>query len=261
MNKNWWRVIAGLLVIMVGIILLLAQFELITFAGSLWGSLALLAMSVVFLSLWFSNTAEWWPLIPGSIMFGWGVATLLGAFGVLGWLVVLIGFIGSALPFFYIFFRQGAKEGWWALIPAGIISAWGLGVVLTELGLPDPLLLLVGFVGSAVPFLFIFSMDRQSNWWALIPGGVMGFMGLVLTLGELAGEEWIATLVLLGIALVFALIFVTGRRNWWALIPAAVLAVVAMGVSPVATSLWVAWPALLILFGAFLIVRTLLRRA
>jgi len=260
MGKHWWRVMAGLLVIMVGVLLLLAQLEWIVLGGAVWGSLALLAGAAIFGSLWLSNPAEWWPLIPGCIMLGWGVGLLFDALGLPGWLVSLIGFAGSALPFFYIFFKQGVKEGWWALIPAGILSAWGLGSLLAGLGLPEALVNWVGFWGSAIPFLAIFALDRRKNWWALIPGGVMAFMGVVLAMGQWLGEEWIPTLILFGIALVFLVIFVVDRRNWWALIPAGVLAVVGIGVGPLGAAIWMLWPVALILLGVFLIVRTLLEQ-
>ena len=260
MKKDWWRIIAGVLIIVVGVVLLLSQMEVIVLRGEIWGALALLAGGIVFGALWLSNTKEWWPLIPGSIMTCWGLATLLEMLGLPAWLVTLIGFVGSSLPFFYIFLKVGAQEGWWALIPGGIIGAWGLGSVLGGLGLPEALVPLIGFVGSALPFLFIFSMDRKKNWWALIPGGIMAFMGLVTTLGTVVGEEWTATLILWGIALIFVAIFVLDRRNGWALIPAGVMAVVGLALSPVAPSLWVIGPVALILVGVFVVLRTLLWR-
>ncbi len=260
MEKHWWRVIAGLLVIIVGVLLLLAQLEWIVLRGAVWGTLALFGGAAIFGSLWLSNPAGWWPLIPGCILLGWGTGLLFDLLGLPGWLVQLVGFTGSALPFFYIFFKQGAKEGWWALIPAGILGAWGVGSLLAGLGLSETLVTLVGFWGSAVPFLLIFALDRRKNWWALIPGGVMAFMGVVLTLGQWLGEEWIPTLILFGIALVFLAIFNVDRRHWWALIPAGVLAIVGIGVGPLGATIWMLWPVVLIAFGVFLIVRTLLWR-
>jgi hypothetical protein len=260
MRNNWWRVIAGALITIVGAVLLLSQLEVIVLRGALWGALALLAGGVVFCALWLSNTQEWWPLIPGLIMGGWGLAALLDIVGLPPWFSTLIGFLGSSLPFFYIFLKVGAQEGWWALIPGGILGAWGLATVLGGLGLPKALVTLIGFVGSAIPFVFIFSLNRQKNWWALIPGGIMAFMGLVTAMGAVVGEAWTDTLILWGIALVFLVVFVVSRRNSWALIPAGVLAVVGLGVSPVATSLWVIGPVALILLGVLVVVRTLLWR-
>jgi hypothetical protein len=260
MKKGLWRVIAGALITIVGVVLLLSQLQVIVLREAMWGPLALLAGGVAFCALWLSNTQEWWPLIPGSIMACWGLATLLGLVGLPAWLVTLIGFLGCSLPFFYIFLKVGAQKGWWALIPGGILGAWGLASVLGALAVPEALVTLVGFVGSALPFLFIFSLDRKENWWALIPGGIMALMGLVTTVGAVVGEEWTATLVLWGIALVFLAVFVLDRRNGWALIPAGVLAVVGLGVGPVISSLSVIGPVALILLGVLVVARTVLWR-
>lgn len=206
MRRDLWRIVAGALILIVGVVLLLSEMKVFVLNGEVGGVLALLAGAVIFGSLWLSNPKEWWPLIPGGIMAGWGVAGLLGLVG----------------------------------LPGGLVS-------------------LLGFVGSAVPFLYIFSLDRKQNWWALIPGGIMAFMGVVTLLGSVIGEEWTGTLVLWVIALVFAGVFLANRRNGWALIPAGVLAVVGLVASPVAPSLSVIGPVALILLGVVVVVRSLLR--
>jgi len=86
-------------------------------------------------------------------------------------------------------------------------------------------------------------------------------MGVVLSLGELVGGQWVAMFILLSFALAFLVVFIANRRNWWALIPAGVLAVVGMGVSPLAVSLHLIWAASLIGLGVFIILRAVLRRA
>lgn len=206
MRSDWWRVMAGLLIIVAGVLLLLVQFGWITLEGPFWGTLFLLGGAVFFFALWLGDRAEWWPLIPGGVMLAWGLSTLLGNLGLADWLVALIGMVGSALPFLYIFAR-----------------------------------------------------NRKTNWWALIPGGVLLLVGVATALGELVGGDWVATFVLLGIALAFALAFLMDRRNWWALVPAGVLTMVAIGVSPLAVELLFA--VALILFGVFLILRMVLGRS
>jgi len=207
MEKHWWRVIAGLLLIILGVVLTLAQFGLITISGAIVGMLALFTGAFIFLALWLSNTKEWWPLIPGGIMLAWGASALLGTLGLADWLVILVGFVGSALPFVYIFAR-----------------------------------------------------NRRANWWALIPGGVLAFMGVATALGEIVGGEWVALFVLLGIALAFLVVFLVDRRNWWALIPAGVMTLVAISTSPLGGYAQLVWALLLIFAGSILVVYALLRR-
>jgi len=89
----------------------------------------------------------------------------------------------------------------------------------------------------------------------------MGLMGVVTTLGSIVGEEWTATFILLGISLTFLGVFVWNRRQWWALIPAGVLALVGVGVAPVAGALTILWAVGLMAVGGFLLVRALLPRS
>jgi hypothetical protein len=207
MQRHWWRVIAGLLLIVVGILLTLAQFELIAFDESWLGMVALFVGAAIFLALWLSNTREWWPLIPGLIMLAWATSSLLEIVGLADWLVSLVGLVGSALPFLYVFAR-----------------------------------------------------NRQANWWALIPGGILGLIGVTTVLGELLGEGWTDFLVLMGIALAFLAVFLVNRRGRWALIPAGILALLAFSVGPWGAYAQVVWAAGLILAGAVMILYALLRR-
>jgi hypothetical protein len=207
MKSFWWRIVAGLLLMAAGVLLLLVQFERITLEGPIWGALFLLGGAAFFLILWLSDRADWWPVIPGGVMFAWGVSTLLVELGLAGWLVALVGMAGSALPFLYIFAR-----------------------------------------------------NRKSNWWALIPGGIMLLVGLATALGELFGGDWVAPFVLWGIAVAFALAFAVDRRNWWALVPAGVMAVIGFSVSPVVASVSLLFGLALIVFGVIVILRILARQ-
>jgi hypothetical protein len=205
MKGYLWRIVAGLLLIVGGALLLLSQLGLIALRGSAVGSLILIGGAAFFLTLWLSDTSQWWPTIPGGVMLAWGVSALLTAVGFPDWFTPLIGFAGSALPFVYIFFT-----------------------------------------------------DRAENWWALIPGGILALMGVAVTLGELVGGDWVATFVLWGIALAFVLVFAADRRNWWALIPAGVMTIIGLSVSPLAPSMQLLLPGALIVIGAALVLRVLL---
>jgi len=207
MKGNLWRILAGLLIILVGILLLVQQLGKIDLSGDFWGIAFMLGGGVIFLTLWLSERAQWWSLIPGGILASWGVAALLG-----------------------------------------------------KLGLSATLVSLVGMFGSAAGFLAIYWMDRKENWWALIPAGVFVLVGIASVIGTAVGEDWTGSLVLWGIAAVFAVLYLRDRSQFWPLIPAGVLAVVGFGVSPLATSAWFLFPALLIVAGVLLVVRTLFRR-
>ena len=208
MKGNLWRVMAGFLIILVGILLLVHQLGWVDLSGDFWGIAFMLVGGVIFLTFFFSDRAQWWPLIPGGIMASWGVASLLGKLG----------------------------------LPASVVSV-------------------VGMFGSAAAFAAIYWLDRKENWWALIPGGVFVLVGIASVIGTALGEDWTATIVLWGIAAVFVVLYLRDRRQFWPLIPAGVLAVVGLGVGPLGKNSWFLGPALLIVAGVLIILRTLFKRS
>ena len=161
---------------------------------------------------------------------------------------------------FFLILWLSDRSDWWPVIPGGVMLAWGVSTLLGELGLAQWFVALIGMAGSALPFLYIFARNRKSNWWALIPGGIMLLVGLASALGELLGGNWVASFVLWGIGLAFALVFAADRRNWWALIPAGVMALIGFSVSPLVASVSLLFGLLLILLGVIVILRILARQ-
>lgn len=83
--------------------------------------------------------------------------------------------------------------------------------------------LLLGLGG--VFFLSIFFTNRQ-NWWALIPGIILLCVaGLIVLefISPQASELWGGSLILGGIGLSFAIIYLLNPGNWWSIIPAGVM--------------------------------------
>ncbi len=82
---------------------------------------------------------------------------------------------------------------------------------------------LLGLAG--VFFLSIF-LQNKSNWWPLIPGLTLFSVGSIVLLNWVSpdyGERWSGSIILAGIGLSFALVYLIARQNWWAIIPAGVL--------------------------------------
>lgn len=79
-------------------------------------------------------------------------------------------------------------------------------------------------------FLFISAyFNNRANWWALIPGIILGSLALTMLLDTLfAGNSWSGAVFLGGIGLSFWAVYLTDRRNWWAIIPGGVMATLAL---------------------------------
>jgi hypothetical protein len=138
-------------------------------------------------------------------------------------------FGGISLLSLVFYFVDGVKAWGW-LFPVGIFG--GLGIMMTlvannedNAAIASPL-----FIGLLIPFAVAYFMDRKSNWWALIPGGVMLFLALVtLLVDSTPNDEWIGALFLFLIALGFFVAYLNNRAtHWWALIPAGVTFVLAL---------------------------------
>lgn len=124
-----------------------------------------------------------------------------------GWLIPACTFAGISFLLF------NTHYGWLA-------GAIGAGI-------------LVGLIGF--PFLLRF-LAHPSEWWMLIPGGLLAFVGLSVALSVSVAGSYLPAIVLWGIGLSFLLTFLARREHWWALIPAGIL--VAIGMIPPAVGPW-----------------------
>lgn len=79
-------------------------------------------------------------------------------------------------------------------------------------------------LGGIILFSSYFS--NHENWWAIIPGGTLISIALLIGLEYIFPEslgDFGGSIVLWGIGLSFALVYLVDHENWWAIIPAGVL--------------------------------------
>ena len=106
---------------------------------------------------------------------------------------------GLGLPFLLIFLTD--RKHWWALIPGMTMIGVAAAVFLEGVGvISDEAVggLVVG--GIALGFLLIYLIDRK-QWWALIPGGIMGTVAFFLLVATVIEYVWPVALILLGLLL------------------------------------------------------------
>lgn len=155
----------------------------------------------------------------------------------------------------------GRREDWWAAIPG--FALLGIGLLIGVDALFPELGETIGgglFLGSlSLAFIAIALRTGGDQWWAVIPGGILLILSLLLAIEPYIGEEAFAGTFLLGIAATFALVYVLPLPKGdtsWALIPAGILAVIGAIVLASATA-WanLIWPIVLIAAGIFILVR------
>ena len=102
------------------------------------------------------------------------------------------------------------------LIPGGILSGIGVGIVLLVNGLvPNGLneggVFLVAFsLGWASITVLSAIFTDETQWWALIPGGIIGFVGLAvlfegifMNVLEAAAYLWPVILIVVGLSIIW----------------------------------------------------------
>ena len=152
------------------------------------------------------------PLTGGIILIAIGAIALLGQLDLFanvgGWIIPALGLI---------FLTWGlATRTFGLVIPGGILSSIGLGIVLTEgpltgLGeLADGAVFLLAF---AAGWLLIALLSRFTTggfqWWPLIPAGILALVGGLLVAGDAGlqvlkaiGYVWPVVLIAVGAGII-----------------------------------------------------------
>ena len=220
-------------------------------------------------------------IIAGIALMAAGVLLLLDLLGILdsAALVWPLIFAAAGTTFVVLFVRS--RDNWWAAIPGSVFLGLAAVILITQLW-PGPAAYWAGaflFLFMGAGFAAVYGRER-SNWWALIPCGVMLTLALVVALPPAWEGIPVPAVLFLGLAATFgALSLVPVRpehrpaepagvprqpgdtepaRMKWPLIPAAVLAVMGLIFALQATALLTASeffvPVLLLLAGVALLV-------
>jgi hypothetical protein len=154
-------------------------------------------------------------LIGGVILIGIGIIALLAQFvDFISWESFGVYFVLMLGVVFYIWGIASREAG--PMIPGGILSGIGLGIVAmvnnwTPANLEDGGLFMVIFgLGWVSITLMSAIFAKETQWWALIPGGIIGFVGLAVMFGgvfmeilEAVAIFWPVILIIVGLAIIW----------------------------------------------------------
>jgi hypothetical protein len=135
-----------------------------------------------------------------------------------------IAFAVAGLLFFAGYLSRG-KQNWGLLFPVALCEAIALTFWLTSAGVDENVIGGLFMIAISIPFWAGYVTNRQRNWGALIPGWIIGIIGLIVLLAGEGKDELIGALVVFAIALPFFVVYFTNRTRWWALIPGWVMGV------------------------------------
>jgi hypothetical protein len=186
----------GGLLILFGVMALVETYTDLT--AWVWVAILAAAGLVVF-GIYLTDRSQWGLLIPAYVL---GAVAGLIALVTLNVLrdesIATYVLAAIALPFLVAFLRDRSR--WGLLIPAYVLLAVGVMVVLIEGGLLSDLLIPAYVLFAiAIPFFVVYARDPK-QWWPLIPGGILAVVGISFLVAE-AAVQYIgpAVLVLVGV--------------------------------------------------------------
>lgn len=128
-----------------------------------------------------------------------------------------------AFVFFIGMYISMKQQQFWPLIPGVIMLGLALLIAGEAIGLSGTAGagIFILFIGLSFLLVFIF---HPSNWWAVIPAGMVGSVSLLIFFENILGVG----LMLLGMGLTFVALYIillgTEDKHWWPLIPGSILA-------------------------------------
>lgn len=166
--------------------------------------------------------------------------------------VLAVGGFSTLVSYFW------RRDQWWRLMPGWTLLALAAMVMMSlDDSIPRPYIAAALFVGLALAFGNLYFVNRTEHWWAIIPGGFMLVLAVVIALATtITRLETLGAILFVGMGGVFALVYLLAgkRRHWWALIPCGVLllfGILTYSVdNTVQTALMRWWPAALVVIGA-----------
>ncbi len=210
------------------------------------------------------NIKSSWHFLLGGLLVLIGVASLLDSLNVIPFGGVLWGALFGLGGLAFILYLIQNRTAWWAIIPGVVLIGLSVIIIVSSL-FPNFEGEIGGFIlffSISAAFWVVYAMNNKF-WWAIIPGGVMAALALTILVGELTTFDG-GGIFLLGIALTFLLLTILpgmeGNRQW-PYIPAGILFVISLFAFFEDFNMSsLIWAFILIAFGGFLVVRSLLQK-
>src|SRR4030066_663594 len=194
-------------------------------------------------------------LLWGVVLVVGGILLLLDTFGIFKGGMLFWTTVTAVAGVLFLWLYITNHDNWWAIIPGVIFltlaATIGLNSFLpgfSESNLSGTIIL----GGIALSFLFVY-IAEPSNWWAIIPAGVMATIAIVAVLDSNTSGAASGGIFFLGLGITFALVAIlpnSAGQMRWAWIPACILGLMGVLILIAAEDLInYIWPGALILAG------------
>lgn len=184
MVRQKWNFLVAIFLILFGVVILLNNLKIIPWNINTMQWFWLIVFGgagILFLAVYLTERQNWWAAIPGFTLLGLAVlmSNILPGGGEAGG-GVFLGMIG--LSFWLIYIQK--RDFWWAIIPGGVLITLAVVSMIT-----GPLGGVASgaafFIGMGLTFLLVYLLTNNSDRqrWAIWPAGILGGLGLLLSLG------------------------------------------------------------------------------
>lgn len=205
-NQNSWRVLVGVILVLVGALALVQTLTGWEITGIFWG-LLFAAAGGGFLYVLSQDRSRWWAAIPGIVLLGIGATIALDTIApnASSWIGGLLVLGGISTAFFAVYALSPLN--WWALIPAGVMATLALVSVLDNIHNFDS-----GWVflaGMAATFAMVALLPERTTGrkltWAWYPAVALAVIALIVLVSsfEITSIVWAVLLIGGGLLLVW----------------------------------------------------------
>lgn len=204
MNPMRWRIVAGGLLILAGLIALINTITGIDLGGYVWAIL-FIGGGLVFVYLMAVDKKNWWASIPGFTLIGIGAgigaAELLPRAADILTPALILGGIGASFLVVYLLNRSF----WWAIIPMGVMFSIVLMIVLDPIMPQSAIIFFLGLTATFGALALLPLNGGKRATWPLYPAAAMLFVAFLISLSETnwAGYLVPVIIILVGGYLVF----------------------------------------------------------
>ena len=191
-SRNQGFVLGGLLILF-GVLALLENVT--DFSIWIWVGVLVIGSLLVYAVYATDREEKWMLIISYAMLAVAGLLTLLELDVLKDALVATYVLLAIALPFLMAFLLN--RTNWGLLIPAYVLFVIGVMIPLIEIGvLADFIIPAYILFAIAIPFFAVY-LRNSSNWWALIPAGILSVIAASFLVAE-AAVEYIIAVALIG---------------------------------------------------------------
>lgn len=204
---------------------------------------------------------NWWALIPGGIILFLALTTLVVTFAEGEWVGALFLFM-VAVSFLAVYLSDRSRK--WALLVGYIAAILGIAPLMSTPGTNARYYGAVFLCAIALPF-YVFNFRYAGHWWAIIPAGSLTTIALIAALAisglfNSSGSAYAYPILLCGIGLTFAIIWIRNSKLW-ARTVAICLFALALVSFLAASYMQIVMPLAVILLGCYLVLTALRPKA